>query len=307
MKCKNNDNQISESSPFFANKNTAPNRWFLPTIVLFSLLLVGGCFGIYYGLKSSKLTTQMNMITVRSNDDLMGVVRGEGKYAKSANITIEAIPNKNYRFVSWSDGNNERIREIKVDSDIEFVAFFETKPMPKFEITVMSSNPQWGTVSGGGTYDSLSVVTIEAQSKNDYQFTMWNDGNTERKRKLVIDCDQRYVAHFSEKPKSNSSTNPSIAPTVKKYWFGIYEGNLKNGIPEGIGTMYYNCRVQIAKHDTDNHPHYAENGDYYVGSWGNGDIEWGKLYNKNGELKEIIRAPKRTNLYDLNLDKFLNY
>lgn len=99
-------------------------------------------------------------------------------------------------------------------------------------------------------------------------------------------------------------TEPIAVRTAasKIYSFGSYRGDLKNGIPEGDGTMTYTRRVQIAKHDTQNPAHYAEAGDYFVGSWGNGDIVSGALYNKDGVIKERILAPKRFNEYDLSKD-----
>ena len=88
---------------------------------------------------------------------------------------------------------------------------------------------------------------------------------------------------------------------TKFYPFGKYTGSFKNGIPEGDGKMTYSRRVQIAKHDTENQPHYADPGDYFIGSWGNGDIVTGRLYKSNGKT-ELIRAPKRFNPYDISKD-----
>jgi hypothetical protein len=89
---------------------------------------------------------------------------------------------------------------------------------------------------------------------------------------------------------------------TKTYSFGKYVGSLKNGIPEGDGKMYYNKRIQIAKHDTQNPAHYAGQDDYFDGSWGNGDIVSGYLYDKSGSIKERIIAPKRFNAYDISKD-----
>jgi len=98
-----------------------------------------------------------------------------------------------------------------------------------------------------------------------------------------------------------TTTTVSATPT-KTYSFGKYVGSLQNGIPEGDGTMTYTRRVQIAKHDTQNPAHWAEAGDKFVGSWGNGDIVSGALYDRNGVIKERILAPKRFNPYDLSND-----
>jgi hypothetical protein len=101
---------------------------------------------------------------------------------------------------------------------------------------------------------------------------------------------------------TNPSANPPAKAPEKIYASGKYTGKLKNNIPEGDGKMTYNRRVQIAKHDTEHPPHYAESGDYFIGSWGNGDIVSGSLYDRNGNVKEKILAPKRFNPYDINKD-----
>jgi len=91
--------------------------------------------------------------------------------------------------------------------------------------------------------------------------------------------------------------NPSPLPLVKTYSFGKYSGSLKNGIPEGEGTMYYTRHTQIAKHASN--PYYAESGDVFVGTWGNGDIVNGKLFDKNNNMKATILAGRRPNPYNI--------
>ena len=90
-------------------------------------------------------------------------------------------------------------------------------------------------------------------------------------------------------------------PTTINYSFGRYEGSVENGIPDGQGTMYYSCRVQIAKHGHETY--YAEKGYIFVGTWGNGDIVNGKLNDSNNNQKESILAGKRPNPYNLKDDR----
>jgi len=103
--------------------------------------------------------------------------------------------------------------------------------------------------------------------------------------------------------KTNTQTvNQTSKIITKTYSFGTYKGSAVNGYPEGNGKMIYYRQVQIAKQDTKSPPHFASNGDYFVGSWGNGDIISGILYDKNGNVKEKILAPKRFNLHDISND-----
>ena len=55
----------------------------------------------------------------------MGYVTGSGEYEAGAQITIEAHANEGYRFVRWSDGETEALRQITVTSDLTLVAYFE--------------------------------------------------------------------------------------------------------------------------------------------------------------------------------------
>lgn len=244
-------------------------------------------------------------ITAEPNNPEWGTATGGGSADSLAVVTIKAEAKEDCQFVKWNDGNADSIRTVVADHDQEFIAFFKENPkpcpVPRFEITVKSNNPDKGTVNGGNkTYDSLSIVTIEAIEKDGYQFVKWNDGNKEKSRKVVVVRDQTYRAEF-EKVALPPVEEPGKCKI--QYSFGRYEGDCKNGIPEGEGTMYYSCRVQIAKHDTDKPVHYAEAGDWFVGSWGNGDIVVGVLYGKDGNTKERINAPKRFNPYDLHRDK----
>jgi len=113
--------------------------------------------------------------------------------------------------------------------------------------------------------------------------------------------DSTVIAQTAQENEGTVSGNSSKI-IVKTYSFGIYKGSAINGYPEGDGKMTYRRQIQIAIQDTKSPPHFTENGDYFVGSWGNGDIVSGTLYDKNGNVKEKILAPKRYNLHDISND-----
>lgn len=67
-------------------------------------------------------------VTVTSNDTTKGVVRGGGTYPAGSTITIRAIPNNGYRLVRWSDNDTHAVRQITVNSNMQFVATFDELP-----------------------------------------------------------------------------------------------------------------------------------------------------------------------------------
>lgn len=54
-----------------------------------------------------------------------GTVTGGGTYGSGGTITIEAIPDNNYKFVEWSDGDVSNPRTVTVFDDITYIAYFK--------------------------------------------------------------------------------------------------------------------------------------------------------------------------------------
>jgi len=167
---------------------------------------------------------------------------------------------------------------------------------------------------GGALVGEGEKITITPSETTTY-YGRWEDGHK------FSDCQIITIVVTDEPPPIIPTPTPSTSidpivlgekevkqtpkATEKVYSFGKYVGSLKNGIPEGNGKMYYNKHVRIAKHDKDKNLkdiiHYAESGDYFDGSWGNGDIVCGFLYHKDGSKEEIL-VPKRFNTYDISND-----
>ena len=71
-------------------------------------------------------TAEQISISTSVNDDSMGTVTGAGTYDKGATVTLKAIPNEGYRFVSWGDEvtDNPRTVTAKVNG-VTYAAIFE--------------------------------------------------------------------------------------------------------------------------------------------------------------------------------------
>ena len=75
-------------------------------------------------------------INVYSADSNMGSVIGSGTYMSGSTATIGAIPKNGYRFTKWQDNNTQNPRNITVNSNATYTAYFE----PKLSIEDESSN-----------------------------------------------------------------------------------------------------------------------------------------------------------------------
>lgn len=60
-----------------------------------------------------------------------------------------------------------------------------------------------GTVSGGGTYNYGTKVTIKATASTNYRFVKWNDGNTNASREVTVTGAATYTATFEFVPYLN--------------------------------------------------------------------------------------------------------
>ncbi len=106
------------------------------------------------------------MLTVTSQDDAMGSVRISQEATCTNNTaTFEAIPNTNYRFKQWNDGNTDNPRTITLDDNMSFVAQFESAPTALDQTRIdnntaaqkMMRNGQVYIFRGGKTYTTTGI------------------------------------------------------------------------------------------------------------------------------------------------------
>ena len=63
-------------------------------------------------------------ITLLVNDETYGYTLGAGEYEKGTTAEVEAVPYEGYRFLSWTDGNADNPRLLRVSSDLTLTAYF---------------------------------------------------------------------------------------------------------------------------------------------------------------------------------------
>ena len=151
-------------------------------------------------------------ITAVSANPGYGTVTGGGTYPVGTVVTIEAVPNEGYEFISWNDDNTDNPREITVTENAVYVAYFsEVPPEPTYTITAVSANPEHGYVTGGGTYPEGMVVTIEAIANEGYEFFSWNDNNIDNPREITVTGDAMYIATFAPATDISDIALPEIS------------------------------------------------------------------------------------------------
>lgn len=123
-------------------------------------------------------------------------------YQKVCSFTLTAVADAGYSFSHWADdtGNKNAVRTLSfTDSDLTSAATTKTYTAvfvkQKYTLTVTAGTG--GTVTGGGTYESGTSVTIKATANSGYRFVKWSDGNTNATRTVTVTGNATYTAEFA--------------------------------------------------------------------------------------------------------------
>ncbi len=173
-------------------------------------------------------------LTLESDNPDWGTVIGGGEYHYGDTATIEAIPNVGHEFLMWNDSITDNPRNIIVTQDSTFIASFGRI---EYTISVVSENPDWGSVSGGGTFYYGDTTEISATPFVGYVFSRWTDQNTDNPRTIVVTENRVYSAIFT---RQTCTIATGVAP----------EGA---GSVTGGGTHYYGDTITLTAH---NNPGY---------------------------------------------------
>lgn len=136
--------------------------------------------------------------------------------ASSANITLTVDVSE---VLHNSDGSYEIGLGAYRSSMSTFYWYFSNisfdliYSLPSYTITANAGTG--GSVSGGGTYEKGSAVTLTAIPSTGYKFKQWSDGNTSNPRSITVSTNATYTAQFEKlKYTVSVSANPTEGGTV---------------------------------------------------------------------------------------------
>lgn len=179
-------------------------------------------------LVSCDLTTPGEQTAVISYENLTTQVRITIMDAALQHITINTQPDRCSYYLDdtldptglsvlahYSDGSELVISEGLVCTPMEldelgtmtitvefegaqttFPVTVEEPPVPQYEITAEASNDSYGTVTGAGTYEEGTTITLTATPKDGCIFDSWSDGSLRASRTITVTGDDSYTAIF---------------------------------------------------------------------------------------------------------------
>ena len=123
-----------------------------------------------------------------------GYVLGNDTVDYLDTVLLTAMANHGYMFDHWSDGAYENPHSVVANGNRTITAYFVPA---QFTLSVISSDLNMGTVSGGGNYDYQSNRIIRAIANTGYHFTYWNDGDANNNRTITLTQDTSFTAYFA--------------------------------------------------------------------------------------------------------------
>lgn len=164
-------------------------------------------------------------ITANANNNAWGTVTGGGTYNSGASCTLTATPASGYQFQSWKKNGSVVSTNpnytFTVTENATYTAYFGA--LPAYTITTQANPADGGMVTGGGTYQEGSSITLTATPNPGYIFDHWNDGNTQNPRTVTVTGNATYTAYF----------------TQNTYTINVYASPTYGGSVTGGGTFHY--------------------------------------------------------------------
>lgn len=118
-----------------------------------------------------------------------------GTYKEGTSISLKATAKSGYRFHSWSDGNTESPRAMKITQDEALFATF----LPEYRLTISAETGGKVNNSVNGLYTEVFCVEIEATPDEGWKFLRWSDYETDNPRTVYMTESLTLSAIFNQR------------------------------------------------------------------------------------------------------------
>ena len=172
-------------------------------------------------------------VKVAANDTTFGSVLGAGVYNNGDTVTISALGNDDYEFVSWSDGNTDAVRTIIVTSDVNLTATFRKRFVPVQNISGLKyylTDTAAHTAELIGYTDSLAVLNAPAEIEVD---------------KVVYKVNSIGKGAFAGCSQIDSIVIPESVETIGSEAFANCTGALSIAIPSSVDSIGFNAFLNV--------------------------------------------------------------
>ena len=182
------------------------------------------------GIEASMSITLERKYSLNIYTEYGGTVNEEvnGEYTAGTSVEIIATPNNGYRFLEWSDGDQNAKRTLIMDQDYDLMATF--KRIPTYTLEVFEGENGLANIPAGSyTYQENEVVQLTPIPNDGYLFDHWVvNGVNDTNETITLTMTQNYSVY----PVCVAIPIPTYTLTILPGEFG--KANM------AVGTYTYN-------------------------------------------------------------------
>lgn len=168
-----------------------------------------------------------------------GTISGTGNYSYNSTATLTATASSGYKFSHWLSDGSQVSTSAKYSFTVAGSKSFTAVFVKTYTVSVSASPTSGGTVSGGGTFNSGTSITVKATTKAGYIFTGWYENNSRVSNNasytFIISANRTLVAKFELEDSSKIYFGVAeTARKVKDIYIGI-NGKARRVVKAYIG------------------------------------------------------------------------
>jgi hypothetical protein len=154
-------------------------------------------------------------ITANANPNIGGYTTGAGSYNSGSQATVNAIANIGWVFLNWTEYGSQVSTNpsysFTVNGNRDLTANFQQQ----FTIIASVTPANAGYTSGGGTYTSGQVATVQAYANPGFAFYRWNENgspvSSTASYSFTVNSNRTLVASFLSTVGINEQDTPGIS------------------------------------------------------------------------------------------------
>ena len=168
--------------------------------------------------------------TIPSPSPMHMVMRGESE-------AVEAVPAEGYEFDRWSDGGSRKHTVTWSSAGQSLVAYFTRIQVTRYTLSLSASPSSGGSVTGAGSYEKGTKVTVNATEASGWRFVRWSDGGYQR-HTVTLDANKSLTAYFERYTVTGDEILQGTDLTSASYW-NAYGDSSVQSVSGGVATLRF--------------------------------------------------------------------
>ena len=160
-----------------------------------------------YRALTANYTLTQYVVSVSNNPSNGGSISGSGTFNMGSSVVVTATANSGFTFTNWTESgmvlSTSKTYTFLITGNRSLTANYSRV---KYQVAITSNPTSGGKITGSGTYDDSSNVTITAVPTNSagskFKFTNWTENGIEISKNItysfIITKNRTFTANFTD-------------------------------------------------------------------------------------------------------------